>query len=221
MIKIFAYNIKKDTDNNFSKIAENILSETEKKRVGRYKKKTDQLKFITGRYILRVGLSKYLDILPNKIKIVINKYGKPKLEGVNIKKIDFNISHSGDWVVVAFNTGGEIGIDIEKIRKIKNINIKSIFCDKEIDYIYTNNTIDFNNFFDIWVLKESYIKAREIGLFYSLKNFYFKINNNINFISDVDKKKWFFRLSNDFKGYKLAVCSSNKINDKKVKIIKI
>lgn len=221
MIKIFAYNIKKNINNNFFKIAKKILSETEKKHTTYYKRKTDQLKFIIGRYILRVVLSKYLNILPKEIKIVISKYGKPKLENVNIKKIDFNISHSGDWVVVALNTNGKIGIDIEKIRGIKDINTKNIFCNEERDYIYKNDIIDLNRFFDIWVLKESYIKAKGLGLSYPLKNFYFKIDSNINFISSNDKKKWFFKLSNDFKGYKLAICSDKKINNKKIKIIKI
>jgi len=85
------------------------------------------------------------------------------------KDTDFNISHSGNMVIVSHVTknGYRVGCDIEKIKPRKNI--AKIAADKfsvsENKYLYTDGIFNNINFFKIWTLKESYIKLQGLSVF--------------------------------------------------------
>ncbi len=83
-------------------------------------------------------------------------FKRPHIKNSSHTIIDFNISHSGEYVVLALNIGSKIGIDIEFIdQKIDYIGLSdSVFTKKEIDLISSPN-----HFFNLWSKKESLIKA--------------------------------------------------------------
>jgi 4'-phosphopantetheinyl transferase len=84
----------------------------------------------------------------------------------------FNISHSGNFVVLCFSDDSLVGIDIEK--KDYTVDIESLcsfFCDTEIRMIkQASNKIDF--FYNIWVRKEAVLKAIGIGIVDGLNKFH-------------------------------------------------
>ncbi len=83
----------------------------------------------------------------------LNKYGKPIC-----KSCYFNISHS-KGALVFVKDDKEIGIDIEKIRKVDDKLVDYISSKEERKYI--NNEI---NFYEIWTSKESLVKAIGTGI---------------------------------------------------------
>ncbi len=134
-------------------------------------------------------LSQYLGRVP---EYKIDEFGKPCGE-----KVEFNFSHSGNIAVCAVSDN-PVGVDVEKIRDI-DINIaKKKFSTKEYDFI-TNSTDPTNSFFEIWVKKESYVKALGKGLRIPL--------NEI----DTDAiTEWKFYMYN-IDGYKLCVCTKEEV----------
>ncbi len=91
-----------------------------------------------------------------EIKIGEDNYHRPYFL-LSPFKIDFNISHSGDWVVLAHKKGNnKIGIDIEYIDKaIDFATLKPITFSKiEQSYIVCPFT-----FFTLWAKKEALIKT--------------------------------------------------------------
>lgn len=116
-------------------------------------------------------------------KLILNKSstGKPFLNTGYI-----SISHSGDYTVIAI-ADSEVGIDIEKIREIDYKRIaKRFFRDEAID--------NLNDFFDIWVRTESYLKYTGAGL---------KDLSKIENISGT--------MNYDFiNGYAMAICSEEQ-----------
>jgi 4'-phosphopantetheinyl transferase len=119
----------------------------------------------------------------------------------------FNISHSGDFVSVAFSDQN-IGIDIEKIAEMDVDAIASYLHPIEKKYIHdSGNSKDA--FFTIWTRKEAYLKARGIGIVEGLN----KENCLEPYITY--EQKWFLTSLDILKDYKLALCSvapNNKIN---------
>lgn len=105
-------------------------------------------------------------------KMNYDEYNRPYLS----PEFDFNISHSGDYVLCAIGENIKLGIDIEKIR--------------DLDFNYFNKTMTnsqwyninlsekpLSTFFHYWSIKESVIKADGKGLSISLLDI--NIENNI------------------------------------------
>ncbi|GAA5818915.1 MAG: 4'-phosphopantetheinyl transferase superfamily protein [Methanobrevibacter sp. CfCl-M3] len=124
-----------------------------------------------GRILLRYILAK-LSIEDYIISIDDN--GKPFL--LSHPNIHFNISHSGDLVLIGVSDKS-IGVDIEKIQDLDYIGIsKHFFHNRE--YAKISNTDSINVFFKIWTLKESYVKMNGTGLT-DLKSFVVDIDKNL------------------------------------------
>ncbi len=77
-------------------------------------------------------------------------HGKPKPQS----GIYFNISHCKDAVAVAFYDA-EVGIDIERMRKVNHQSFGRVFTAEELNYIGNSD----ERFFELWTRKEALIKA--------------------------------------------------------------
>lgn len=110
-----------------------------------------------------------------KINIKLNKYNKPYIDNFDIY---FNMSHSKDLCVCAVSRK-EIGIDIEKIRKVNLKTIHHFATEEEIMYILKNEKKIFYRLFEIFTLKEAYFKMLGTDL-KDIKKVNFISNNQIS-----------------------------------------
>ncbi|WP_281212224.1 4'-phosphopantetheinyl transferase family protein [Shewanella insulae] len=95
----------------------------------------------------------------------------------------FNLSHSGDYMLLAIAQAPqlELGVDIERLRVNTNIHaiLNHYFTRQERDALLAlPSACQRQRFFDLWALKESYIKAKGMGLALSLKSFYFELSDS-------------------------------------------
>jgi 4'-phosphopantetheinyl transferase len=201
-VEIYAVNLK----NHFNIFSVNALLrflDNEKiNRIKKYKFIEDQVRALYGDFLVRYILVEKYGYKNEEIKYRTNKFGKPFLE--NIQNIHFNYSHSGDWVVCAIDNK-PIGIDIQEMVNI-NLDIsKFILSEKELHYMRMNKEIDQKRcFFDLWTLKESYIKALGIGMSKELKSFTVEINKSMG---KIHCEGWQLKLFNLDENYCLAVCT--------------
>lgn len=138
------------------------------------------------RGLLRLVLSNYLGKTPSSLKFSSNAYGKPSLEGCEVN-LQFNLSHSGDYIACAVTVDSAIGIDVEtKQRKNDVMSIADHYFTKtELDDILAQTKeCRHSKFFEYWTLKEAYIKARGLGLAIPLDQFSFSIGPNHNISID-------------------------------------
>ena len=131
--------------NHFSFVS-NFVDIQRKEKAERYMNEKDQLLSFGAGYLLK----KYL---PNK-EIKYTESGKPYLESGPC----FNLSHSGEYVVLAIHPSREVGIDIERINKNKIDGIQFVLNDDE------KSISDIEMLFKIWSNKESLIKCTSTGL---------------------------------------------------------
>lgn len=211
--KIYAYNTKIFFENNTR-----FLSNQELLRYKRQRDKNQAKLFLAGKLLTRMVVSELSGIKPEKIRFKQDKYDRPKLIFPVIRNFDFNISHSGEWVGLGISNN-RVGIDIEEIRSIDLKIADQYFHKKESEYLKIQNK-KIENFYKIWVLKESFIKAIGQGLSYPLDKFYFIFGKGkIKLVSD-SPKNWKFQIYNLDKKHKMAICLENAAKFPKPVIIK-
>ena len=172
-----------------------MLSEDEYEKVKRFRTETLKQKAFAVRVALRRELSQYCKnnqlpkIKPQDWQFELGEYGKPRLIESQLDKtgIQFNISHSGDYLLIGILhskwRGSDIllGVDIERERQNTDINaiVGRYFSESEIVGLRKlPENKHRQRFFDLWTLKESYIKATGKGLATRLDAFGFEFDEN-------------------------------------------
>lgn len=183
-----------------------FLSKEKKERLSRFNRKEDFLRSLVSDLLTRIMLVEKFNLSNMDIRISSNSYGKPYLDG---HSVEFNVSHSGEWVAAVVSRF-PVGIDVEEIQPI-NVDIaRSFFAEKEYAEIVAKAEDEkLTYFFDLWTLKESYIKACGQGLSVPLNLFSFSLENEkIIFENNHSQEHYYFRQYQMHNQYKLAVCSS-------------
>ena len=155
-------------------------------KVDRYRMPSSQVQALYVRNYLRNVLSCYSDLRPEEWRFEYGEKGKPSLVAEQQLKtgLNFNISHSKEHLLIAVcqieGKQVQLGVDIEHARSSTNIDsiMKHYFSDKELaDLLELSKEEQRERFFDLWALKESYIKATGHGLATSLRSFSFEFSN--------------------------------------------
>ena len=172
-----------------------FVKQFEKKyKIKKFINRKDKIRTLIGEILIRTIVVEKLDIRNKNIRFEKNQFGKPYLK--DYLKFNFNISHSGDFVLCAIDKK-PIEIDIEEVKYIEYEEIaKSFFTISEFDYIVKNDwDTSLNKFYKIWTLKESYIKCCGQGLTIPLKSFSIDIDKyeNIKVIIQNEHNNYIFK----------------------------
>lgn len=146
------------------------------------------------------------------VEICHNEFGKPFLEGGPF----FNLSHSGNRVVLAVNSSKQIGCDIQQWQDIHpKLIVKHFFHPKEYDLYQKTAEPDRQAvFYRIWTLKESYLKMIGKGFSFPPDRFRFELIPTIRIMElPVTNPSPFFSLSETKDGYTLAICSLSNLDE--------
>jgi 4'-phosphopantetheinyl transferase len=211
MIKVFKIIDWKIEENEYTKLLEK-LDQKEKERIKRFKFFIDSKRSLSGLLIAKKEIIKEFLINEEDLKFERTKYNKPIFINEKIKNFDFNISHSGDYVVYGQIKDNIIGVDVERITKRNSLYdflkyLQDCFTDYEWfqitetsnwqncdDYEEEKQKGILNRFYINWTLKESFIKAIGKGLNYELKKLEFRINGDDTklYIDNEEEKAWNF-----------------------------
>ncbi len=221
MVEVFA--VKLVEKELFGEIKNQLINKLPLHVAAKYSdyKHSDSLqRSLLGELLLRKILSQKLQIPEIEIVFQIGDKGKPYLSDHSLY---FNISHSGHWVVGAFSKK-EVGIDVELIRNPNYGVAKRFYSDTEIATLNGYEDIDLKKdyFFQLWTLKESYLKAIGTGLTKSLSSF--TVNTSEGKISLVDGSPVgyiYFKQYPFDKAYKLAICSFVNLFCEEIQILDI
>jgi len=158
-----------------------MLSQDERDRADRYHFEVDRRRAVIGRGYLRLLLGQILDFPANKLQFEYDKFGKPGLmpekPGLMPKQevpLQFNVSHSGDVILIAITMGREVGVDVEKIRTdldADSIAARFFSANEYKIWATVAGPARYEAFFACWTRKEAYLKARGVGLSLPLDQF--------------------------------------------------
>jgi 4'-phosphopantetheinyl transferase len=147
---------------------ERLLAPVELGRARRRCAVRDQDRFIAAHGLLRVILSRYLDVAPARLRFRFNQYGKPFLAPPpGSIPLAFNMAHSHGLALYAVARSGQVGIDLQRIRPdIDCDRLARWFCcaagRAALDALPAS--LRYKAFFVCWTRKEAYLKARGVGL---------------------------------------------------------
>lgn len=198
IIDVFITKIK-EIPNDATLIKINSLPVGMLTKSNRYMRWQDKMSYLAGRVLLNEALifNGFEDFSLDEIKF--SKYGRPFFDHF----FDFNISHSGEYVVCALGLDNKIGIDIEQHKNVELNFMKSILTKQEFNSVtrFKNTLKVQEKFYELWTKKESVMKADGRGLSIPIKEVFFEDNSSI---INLREKKWFLekiKICNDYSAY--------------------
>lgn len=140
------------------------LSDDELARAERFHSNLHRARFIVGRATLRRVLADRLGCSPSAVRFSYGTNDKPVLEDGR-ENIEFNIAHSGADAVIALAGGAAIGVDIELLRPIADVESLARLAFSDIERRELELAPDpVLAFLNGWTRKEAYVKALGLGL---------------------------------------------------------
>lgn len=194
------------------------LTDGELQRYHRYQFDRHRKQLLLGRALLRVALSSYdSSITPSAWKFSQNDYGKPAIsETQNSKSIYFNLSHSSQRIALVVARFPDIGVDIELSSKERRVEAiaERFFSPLEVTALLSlPKERQLDRFYDLWTLKEAYIKACGMGLAIPLQHFSYGFPTEAAIHIEFDERRedsaaaWQFWQLDAQPNYKLAIAA--------------
>ncbi len=149
-----------------------FISPDEMERAARFRFPIHRTRFISCRSALRRILAGYVDVPPQEIRFEYGPQGKPTLAGNSV--LEFSVTHTADRAMIAVAAGCAAGIDLERIRPMKDAGgmAKLIFSTRELaEWECVDPLRREQAFFQGWTRKEAYVKALGTGLSAPLREF--------------------------------------------------
>ena len=145
-----------------------LLSPTEMARADRFRFDHHRRRYQIAHGVLRILLANHLHCSPAAIAFTYSERGKPAIaDHCQPQGLQFNLSHSEDLAIVGISRDRLIGVDVEYVRDMDNLDslVKRFFCAEEYRYFQQANSHEQQKiFFQLWTAKEAYLKATGTGL---------------------------------------------------------
>jgi len=145
------------------------LSSVELQQAARFHFDEHRNRFVASHGMLRAILSRYLETESGKtLEFKSGPYGKPALTGPPARSgLQFNLTHSQDLMLLAVTRAGAVGIDVERIRAMKDAAelVERFFSPREIAAFRKLPAAQQPEaFFNLWTRKEAWLKATGEGI---------------------------------------------------------
>lgn len=194
-----------------------LLSTAELRQQRRFYFERDRHRYLVTRAMLRIVLSKYAAIAPKQWQFATNPYGRPEVanKDAEARRIAFNLSRTTGLIVLGVTRDRAIGVDVENVRERKAaLEVADrFFAPSEVAALRALPVEEQERrFFEYWTLKESYIKARGMGLSIPMDRFAFDVEDRgaIQLTTDPSlgdrPERWAFWRFEPESQYIVAVC---------------
>ncbi len=191
-----------------------LLCAQEIERMERFHFAQDRRRDLVARALVRTVLSRYASLSPSQWRFSDDANGRPRIANPPAGlELDFNLSHSAEMVVLAVSDRA-IGVDVEHIARDADIErLDRYFSATErAGLLALAPPGRRRRFFELWTLKESYLKARGVGLRLPLDAFAFEFPGErglrLSFAPPIEDlpRRWRLRQFTPRPDYLVSVC---------------
>lgn len=137
-----------------------------------------RIEYIASQWLRYKLLSESLCIDINSLRFAKTNTGRPFLTN---KAVDFNISHTRHYAMIAIAKDQRIGVDVQTKKKVDILAIsKQYFAESEYCLITSeqNEFLRRHIFYWLWVYKEASLKLTGEGIANGLNRYVFRVNKN-------------------------------------------
>lgn len=184
----------------------------------------DRKCYLVTRAMVRTVLSRYASIAAGDWTFANNEYGRPEITNGHHEAagLCFNITHARGLIALAISRHRALGIDVENLveRPASVIIAEQLFSPVEAaELAAAPQELRHHRFFEYWTFKESYIKARGMGLSLPLDqfSFHFPHERAVRIAIDPqlgdDANRWSFWQFQPAPAYLLALCAQRTGGD--------
>ncbi|MEX3968446.1 4'-phosphopantetheinyl transferase superfamily protein [Paraburkholderia sp. EG286B] len=147
------------------------LSDDERAKVARFRRHDDALRYAMTRVALRQLLAERTDLKASELRFERDTGGRPRLHKSMQSgpggQLDFNVSHSEQYALIAIGRQRRVGVDIEFARKDMNWRklTSAVFAPRDEAHVTAlpmHKRADA--FYDVWTAKEAMLKALGAGI---------------------------------------------------------
>lgn len=179
-----------------------LLAPEERARWERLRRPEARRDFLVTRALVRTTLSRYAPVAPAAWRFSAGAHGRPEIASPRVA-LRFNLSHTAGLVVCAVARGRAVGVDVEDTRRRSRTDALAarFFAPAEVATLRAlAPRARRARFFECWTLKESYLKARGLGLRLPLARFAFRVDGRrrvrVAFDRGLgdDPRRWLFTL---------------------------
>jgi 4'-phosphopantetheinyl transferase len=140
-----------------------MLSSDERARYARFHFDPDRYTFLVAHALLRAALAELHRCSPLAFEFSVGPHGRPEIAlPESALSLRFNLSHTRGRVACAFARSADIGVDIEHIERKVDLQplAQRVFSPAEQAGLFALDPVAQRaRFFELWTLKEAYIKA--------------------------------------------------------------
>ncbi len=158
-----------------------LLTPEESARHERLRFARHRHQFLLTRALVRTTLSLYADVEPAAWRFEAGEWGKPEVSAPGGHSwLRFNLANTDGLIACAVARSRDVGVDVENMeRSGETVSIADRYFSKsEAGALRAlPEARQRERFFRYWTLKESYIKARGMGLQISLEQFSFCVGD--------------------------------------------
>ncbi|KAL3879993.1 hypothetical protein ACJMK2_032265 [Sinanodonta woodiana] len=168
-------------------LATQCVQPEERERISKFYFKRDAKASMVGRLMIRKVVHLVTGIPYEEIQLGRTDKGKPYIINDlpwHCRHFEFNVSHQGEYVVLASEAESLVGIDIMKLDTPRSTPVPDFlhtmrrqFTFEEMNFIKSSGqeTHQLRTFYRLWCLKESYVKALGIGIGFEVERLNFDL----------------------------------------------
>lgn len=156
-------------------LRDSALDDAERARARRYLRPEHGQRWALARHAARTIIASYCAIPPESLTFIEAERGKLSVR--EAPWLSFNLSHSGDWLLLALTLApAQLGVDVEQARPDRHFEViaRRVFSPREQRALLAlaDDAAAYRAcFYRIWTRKEAYIKALGMGLHLPLESF--------------------------------------------------
>lgn len=146
------------------------LTTEERAEVMRYQRGEDRERALISRGARRQLVAEACGCAPADVAFALGPHGKPECRpraGAALgRTVEFNVAHSGAWVVVALSKEGAVGVDVEQHREVDEARLVDACFSAGEAAAWRALAAERRTagFYALWTRKEAYVKATGAGL---------------------------------------------------------